>query len=365
MESQGLIAGKKRVVVVGGGIAGSLLARNLQDHADVCLIDEKEYFEISWANLRSKVEPSFAQRAVIKHEEYLPNARIIASAATDITAKEVLTAQGHQISYDYLVVATGHVNAGADTKDERLRQFQADYEEIKSANSILIVGGGPTGVELAAEIAVDFPTKKVVLVHRGPRLLEFVNEKAGKKALDWLSSKNVEVILNQSVKLTSEANANGGGAYETSGGETIMADCHFLCTGIPMGSSWLRGTVLKDSLDAHGRIMVDKTLRVKGYSNIFAIGDITDIPELKQGYLAESHAQVAAKNLKALMRGETESKLATYKRASAAMALVSLGRREGLLHVMCITTLGRVPGMIKSGDLFVSKTRKGRGLKAK
>lgn len=147
-----------------------------------------------------------------------------------------------------------------------------EHEKIKSANSILIVGGGPTGVELAGEIAVDFPNKKVILVHRGSRLLDFLGEKAGKKALDWLISKNVEVILGQSVELDSASN----GVYRLSGGETVVADCHFLCTGKPFGTSWLRDTILKDSLDIHGKLQVDSNLRVKGHSNIFAIGDIVD-----------------------------------------------------------------------------------------
>ncbi|CAA0830034.1 FAD/NAD(P)-binding oxidoreductase family protein [Striga hermonthica] len=160
----------------------------------------------------------------------------------------------------------------------------------------MIVGGGPTVVELAAEIIVDFPDKKLTL--------------------------KVEVILGQSVKLNSRAE----GAYETSGGETIIADCHFLCTGNPLSSSWLKDTILKDSLDMHGRLMVDANLRVKGHTNIFVIGDIT---KLKQGYVAQAHASVTAKNLKLLMQGENKSKLSTYK-PGPLLALVSLGRREGV-----------------------------------
>lgn len=60
---------------------------------------------------------------------------------------------------------------------------------------MLIVRGGLTGVEPTAEIAVDFPTKKVRLVHRGSRLLEFIGESAINKALNWLTSNKVEVIL--------------------------------------------------------------------------------------------------------------------------------------------------------------------------
>ena len=86
------------------------------------------------------------------------------------------------------------------------------------------------------------------------------------------------------------------------------------------------------------------------------------IQELKQGYLAEQHALVAAKNVKLLIKGENEKRLATYKPASSALAFVSLGRREAVAQIFCITIVGRLPGLIKSGDLFVGKTRKQLGL---
>ncbi|KAG6630773.1 ferroptosis suppressor protein 1-like [Carya illinoinensis] len=349
---------KKRVVVVGGGAGGSVVAHSLQSVADVVLIDQKEYFEIPWASLRSMVEPSFAERSVINHSDYLPNVQIITSAATNITDKEVTTAEGNTVAYDYLVIATGHSESLPRSKAERLNEYRADFEKIESANSVLIVGGGPTGVELAGEIAVDFPGKKVTLVHRGTRLLEFIGPKASRRALDWLVAKKVEVILNQSVNL----DFSSDGIFQTSAGETITADCHFVCTGKPVGSSWIKETILRDSLDIHGRLMVDKHLRVRGRNKIFAVGDITDVKELRQGYLAQSHAQVTAKNIKKLMMGGSESNMAAYKPGSA-MALVSLGRKQGVAQFPIVTISGCIPGLIKSGDLFVGKTRKLLGLK--
>src|SRR5690606_27658674 len=97
--------------------------------------------------------------------------------------------------------------------------------------------------------------------------------KASQKALDWLVSKKVEVLLDQSVDLKNISN----GVIQTSKGESIQADCHFVCTGKPIGSSWLKGTFLSDSLDIHGRLTVDENLRVRGHKNVFAIGDITNI----------------------------------------------------------------------------------------
>ncbi|XP_062091725.1 uncharacterized protein LOC133797724 [Humulus lupulus] len=355
MESSG--AEKKRVVIVGGGVAGSFLAHSIQFFAHVVLIDQKEYFEITWGMLRAMVEPPFAERIVINHSDYLSNVDIVASAAANVTDRKVFTADGRSFAYDYLVIATGHKDSFPETRAERLNHFEAEFEKIKSASSILIVGGGPTGVELAGEIASDFPEKKVTLVHRGSRLLEFVSSKASKKAFDWLISKRVEVLLEQSVNLDGITD----GVYQTSKGETIKADCHFLCTGKPVGSSWLTETVLKDSLDTHGRLMVDENLRVKGHKNVFGIGDITDIKEMKQGYIAEKHAEVTAKNLKVLLNGGNESKMVKYK-GSFQAALVSLGRKEGVAELPFVTISGCIPGKIKSGDLFVGKTRKQLGL---
>uniref|UniRef100_A0A2P2K5G6 Apoptosis-inducing factor-B-like protein n=4 Tax=Rhizophora mucronata TaxID=61149 RepID=A0A2P2K5G6_RHIMU len=321
----------------------------------------KEYFEITWANLRAMVEPSFAERSVINHRDYFTNGRIVTSTAINIMEQEVFTAAGHIIAYDYLVVATGHSDPVPKTREERLHEYQKENGKIKSAHSILIVGGGPTGVELAGEIAVDFPEKKVLLVHSGLRLMEFIGPKAADKALQWLSSKNVEVKLEQRVDLDYPGDDDDSKIYHTSAGETIRADCHFLCTGKPLGSAWLKDTMLKDKVDIHGRLAVDDYLRVEGRKNIFAVGDITSIPEMKQGYIAQKHAMVAVKNLKLLMAGGEESKMTSHKPGSA-MAIVSLGRRDAVAQFPFTTLIGFLPGLIKSRDLFVGRTRKQIGL---
>lgn len=70
---------------------------------------------------------------------------------------------------------------------------------------------------------------------------------------------------------------------------------------------------------------------------------------------------MAAKNLKVLIVGERESKMATY-RPHSAIAIVSLGRKDAVAQLPFMTTIGCVPGLIKSRDLFVGKTRKQMGL---
>lgn len=72
------------------------------------------------------VEPSFAKRSLINHHEYLSGESIITSDAIGIDEEDqVSTTEGRQISYDYLVIATGHMGTRFETKQERLRQFEA------------------------------------------------------------------------------------------------------------------------------------------------------------------------------------------------------------------------------------------------
>ena len=69
------------------------------------------------------VEPSFAERALINHRDYFTNGNIVTSCAASITETEVFTSDGHQIPYDYLVLATGHKDSVAKSRKDRLDQF--------------------------------------------------------------------------------------------------------------------------------------------------------------------------------------------------------------------------------------------------
>lgn len=91
----------------------------------------KEYFEIPWANLRGMVEPSFAERSVFNHRDYLTNGNIVTSSAANVTETEVLTADGTQVVYDYLVIATGHKDPLPKSRSERLHQYkEGKFEHV-------------------------------------------------------------------------------------------------------------------------------------------------------------------------------------------------------------------------------------------
>lgn len=82
---------------------------------------------------------------------------------------------------------------------------------------------------------------------------------------------------------------------------------------------------------------------------------------MKQGYLAQKQAEIATKNLKVLMNGGKEYKMISYKPRSTKV-IVSLGRHDAVAQFPLTTLIGLIPGLIKSKDLFVGKTRKQLGL---
>lgn len=101
----------------------------------------KDYFEIPWASLRSMVEPSFAERSVIYHRDYLTNGRVVVSKAINILNSQVLTADGRLIAYDYLVIATGHDDRLPQTRPERLEQYKSGTTStLSSAIEIWCLG---------------------------------------------------------------------------------------------------------------------------------------------------------------------------------------------------------------------------------
>jgi hypothetical protein len=88
------------------------------------------------------------------------------------------------------------------------------------------------------------------------------------------------------------------------------------------------------------------------------------LQEIKQGYLATKQAAVVTENIKKSVKDPFTAKLTEYNPATAPFAIVSLGRNLGLMQMPLGTFVGRLPGMLKSKDLFVGSSRKALGLSA-
>jgi NADH dehydrogenase len=300
---------RARIVVLGGGFAGLNAAHALRlVDADVTLLDKNNYhtfqpllYQVSTAYLPPE-EVGSALRAIFRRQANL-TVRVGELAEVDWAQRVLRCQDGSSIDFDYLILA-----AGAETNffgvpgmrehawplytltdAVRLRRHLLSTLERAARNSrpddtgsggrpirVVVVGGGPTGVETAGALSsmaheVVGPAARlgVTLVEAGPRLLSALSPRSSQRALIDLCHRRVDVRLNRSVKA---ADACG---VVLSGGERISTDTVIWAAGV-QANSLSRALGLK--LNRRGQIIVDPQLQVHDHPGVFAAGDFAAIP---------------------------------------------------------------------------------------
>lgn len=299
-------AGRPRVVIVGAGFGGLFAAKSLaRAPVTVTLIDRHNYhlfqpllYQVATAGL-SPADIAWPIRAIVGKQAnaYVLLDRVI---AIDLEAREVRMTQ-HRAAYDYLVLATGasHAYFGhdewapvapglkeiEDATEIRRRillaferaESEPDAEERRRLLTFIIVGGGPTGVEMAGAIAelarralardfrvIDPRGTRIVLVEAGSRILPSFPEKLARQARRSLERLGVDVRVGQPVTAVGERGVTLGS------GERIDARTVMWAAGVAASpaAKWIGAQA-----DRAGRIKVDPDLTVPGHPEIFAIGD--------------------------------------------------------------------------------------------
>jgi len=331
---------QKRVVIIGGGFAGTCVARKLQNHYSVTLIDSKDYFEFTPSVLRTIVEPQHAEKIQAQHLAYLQKTVVIKEYATDITNKEVITPT-RVFAYDYLVICTGSsykspIKDGDAITATRAPELVSYARKLKQSNSVLIIGGGLVGVELAAEIIEKHPSKKITIVHGNSELIERNPAIARNYAYKFLKRRKVNMVFSEIVT------GKMGKIYATNKNTQFSADMAFMCIGISPNSGYLKG-FFAPIIDSHGFLKVNRFLQAEGFRNIFAAGDVTAIMEEKTAQNAEKHADIIAKNIEAL---EIEHELKEYKPKPRIM-VISLGKWNGIIIYKSLVLTGIIAAFAK------------------
>jgi NADH dehydrogenase FAD-containing subunit len=354
------------VVIIGGGFAGARVAHEVAEHgslADVTLIDRKAHFEVTYATLRAMVEPFTIGRRFAKRYLDFVRGDFIQGTVVDISTKEVALDSGRTVPYDYAVIATGSYYrtlpilkpAMPMTLENRERQFEDELTKLTEAQSILIIGGGTVGVELAGEIADKFPEKNIRLVHGTERLVDMLKPKASRMAEKELRKLGVEIIFNE---ILEQADTDRRSYISKTTGNSYTADLVYVCIGVSIDTNFMMAHYAS-SLNEKGAINVDEYLRVKGIYNIFAIGDCNDFPEAKLGYLADKQGAFTAKNVIRLLRagGPSNVKLRQYKPHSM-LSLVTIGRQAGIIQLPIGVFQNRLVMALKQKELFITRALK-------
>ncbi|KAI9333977.1 hypothetical protein BDR26DRAFT_1009881 [Obelidium mucronatum] len=345
------------IVVIGGSFAGytvlQTLDKTLKTKANLILIEERESFYLTIAALRSVVEPGFAEHTWISYSNLFVHnseSKVIKSRALSVSDKEVILANGEKVAYDYLVISTG---SRIPSPGGTLQTTQADYVKetdviraaIEKANSIAIVGGGVVGVELAGEIATEFPGKKVSIIPLGQ--LEALGVKTYLNSR-VISSKDGSGILPNNAPYNLAPHI-----LETTNGEKISSDIQFLTTGTQKPNSDFVASFLP--LDSRGYIEVEATGQVKGHNRIFSLGDVSTLDDLKLAYLAFSvQAPIVCANIVSLLTVGNSATLKQYKKAvPGQFGIITIGRNGGVTQTPFGTFGPWLTVLIKSKGLFM------------
>ena len=359
-----------KVVIVGGGFGGLYAARALA-HAPVkvTVIDRHNYhlfqpllYQVASATL-SPADIAGPIRQVLYRQR---NTEVLLGevSAVDTTARTVSLRGGGTLPYDYLILAAGAVDQyfgheewaaiapalkTIDDATEIRRRFllafeaaehETDVEMQRALLTFVMVGGGPTGVEMAgafAEIArhtlrrdfrnIDPTSARIILIEGGPRLLSAYPEELSEKALKQLKELGVEVRLNSIV-----TGIEFGSVLV--GGEKIRAYNVVWSAGVsasPLGKS------LGVPLDRTGRVIVEPDLSVPGHPEVFVIGDLAAFThQLPDGRPLPGVAQVAmqggrssAANIERTLRGEPRKPF--HYRDKGSMA--TIGRAKAIAEI--------------------------------
>jgi apoptosis-inducing factor 2 len=328
----------KKIVIIGGGFAGSYAAKKLEKKFDLTLIDSKDYFEFTPSILRIIVKPEHFEKIQIKHKEYLKNTKLILGKVSILGKGFVQTNIGEKHFYDYLIIASGS-SYNKPIKDEgliladRTEELIESTEKLREADSILIIGGGLVGIELAAEIIETFPKKKVTLVQANKELIPRNNKRTRVQCKNYLEKKGVKIIFN------CKAKSCGKGEYLINN-ERKKYDLSFSCIGINPNSDFIN----KKMLDERGFVIVNDYMQVIGKEKIFSVGDVNNLKAEKTAQVAELQAKVVVNNILNL---EKQKQLNKYFHEEKPL-VISLGKKHGILTYKKISYFGLIPGILKS-----------------
>lgn len=366
-----------KIIIVGAGFAGLQAAKGLTTSSfDVTIIDKNNYhlfqpllYQVATAGL-SPADIAVPIRNIFRSQQ---NPKVILDELIGINPQlNQIKTKNNTYIYDFLVIATGsepsylghdqwknfsyclkNIKDATSIRTKILKAFEK-AERIKNNNDLdklmkfVLIGGGPTGVEMAGAIAelskkiltkefttIDTKTAKIILLESGPNILPTASHSLSIYAQKTLEKLGVEVKCNTSVKNISE------GLVETNE-ETIDAETIIWCAGVKASpvKSWMN--VKTDEKD---RVLVNEDLSIATYSNIFVIGDASHVKNKNSKPLpglapvAKQEGNFVAEVIKKNIHNGKPSKKFYYKNRGY---LATIGRSDAIVDFGWFTLKGRI-----------------------
>jgi apoptosis-inducing factor 2 len=321
------------VVVVGGGYGGTVVAKALDDVADVVLVEPRDAFVHNVAALRGLVDLDWTDRFFLGYDRLLERGRVVRDRAVEVDGTSVTTESGQRIPADYIVLATGSTYpfpAKTNVADSAVAKarIRATHETLAQADRVLLLGAGAVGLELAGEITAAWADKAVTIVDPADDIMSGAYPAEFRAELRrQLDAIGVRLLLGTSLTSEPPSGEGEGGTFTvtTKSGDEITADIWFRCYGVTPVADYLVGE-LADAVRQTGGIAVTPELRLPGQDRVFALGDVAATTAGKTAKTAAEHAEVVAANIRTLIEGGTT--LAAYEPGPEGIVL-PLGPRRG------------------------------------
>ncbi|KAH8901977.1 FAD/NAD(P)-binding domain-containing protein [Coniochaeta sp. PMI_546] len=363
----------KTVVILGGGISGIATAHKLLKHTapklkglKVILVSVSTHFYFNIAAVRGlipgeipddalfhPIEPGFDKYPKGSFEFVVGTATALDLAGNAVQVRT--PEQDRTLVYDQLVIATGS-SLSSDIPFKTLGSYGETIEswhklqnQVKAAKSIVVAGAGPTGIETIGELANKYgTTKKLTLIIDGEHALPTLLPSVGKTAEAELAKMKVDLV--RKVRVTGVEDIGDGTKLTLSNGKTLVTDVFLPLYGVRPNTSFVPAHLL----DASGSVKVDKTLRVEGLKNVWAVGDVNNV-EVKLAMRAESQTVHLFPNLEATLLGKGEATLAEYKPSAQTMMFVTVGKKKGTGQIGTWKAFSFMVSYVKGRTLFVDK----------
>ena len=365
------------MVILGAGFAGLQVARRLKHSGyETILIDQYNFHQFQplfYQVATGRLEPSaisFPLRKVFQNEKHL-HVRVATVKEVDLDGRKVITTEGDFL-YDYLVIATGctnnffgnrnfeqyafpmkSVNEAIAIRNRILLNFEdalsAPDDELEEILNIVVVDGGPTGVEMAGSLAelktnilprdypdMDFSRLNIYLVESMAHTLQNMSDASQIRSQEYLTKMGVKVLLHTVVQ------DYDGKKILLKDGSSIMSRNMIWTAGV-MGN--LPKGIPNDHIVRGNRVKVDHYNRVEGMDNVFAIGDIAYMetdgfpkghPQLAN--VAINQAKNLAVNIKRLAKGQQMQEF-KYKNPGT---MATVGKHKAVVDLPFLSFQGRL-----------------------
>lgn len=358
----------KRIIIIGGGFGGLKLAECLNNtRFEILLIDKLNhhqfqplFYQVATAGLEPS-SISFPLRGIFHHSK---NVRIRYAEVLVVMPEKncVLTTIG-ELRYDFLVVATGvttnffgnknletwtypmkSTSEAINIRQHVLQNFEdalvADDDDRTGLMNVVIVGGGPTGVELSGAFAemkrhvfpkdypeLDFSKMNVMLLEGSGKTLGNMSEQSSSKSKQYLEELGVKVMVNTRVK-------------DYDGKKVLLEDGSFIASNTVIWAAGIRGNAIEGippaAIVRGNRLKVNRFNLVEGCHNIYAIGDIAFMTTEKY---PQAHPQVAnvalgqakllSKNFKRILKSQP---LAPYEYKDKG-SMATIGKHKAVVDL--------------------------------